>query len=104
MDNNDYDNDAINNTINNGNVIRREVGWRWKRVRISDLSAAMTEDEMPRLSNILHRDWGGNDVNKEANYNDGAQLNGGFPATTTAVSSTIPGSLFSWLHSTANDD
>ena len=64
----------------------------------------MTKDETSRLSNVHHLNRGDNDNNEEADNDDGARLDDCSPAAATAVSSAILGLLFSWLHSTANDE
>ena len=69
-----------------------------------DKSAATTEDNMPRLSNVHHLNWGDDNDDKKVDNNEGAQLDNDSPSATTAVSSAILQLLFSWLHSTANDD
>ena len=69
-----------------------------------DKSAATTEDETSRLSNVRHLNRGGNNNDKEADNNDGAQLDKDSPATTTTISSAILQLSFLWLHSTANNN
>jgi hypothetical protein len=54
-----------------------------------DKSAATTKDEMSRLSNIRHLNRGDNNHDKEADKDDGAQLNEDSPTVATVVSSAI---------------
>ena len=86
----DKDKDNYNNdSFNDSNVIGREVRQRWERIRISDVSMTMTKEEMPRLSNVCHRNQGGNNNDKEADYNGGVQLGDKSPTAITSISSAI---------------
>ena len=58
----------------------------------------------PGFPTVRHLNRGGDNGDKEADNGDGARLDDDSPAAATAVSSAILRSLFSWLHSTANDD
>ena len=87
---NDEDKDDNNGDVFvDGNIVGWQMEWRSECVRVSDVSPATTKDETPRLSNVCHRNWGGDDNDgKEADYDDGAQLDGNSPSADAAAAAT----------------
>ena len=59
---------------------------------------------MSRLSNACHFNQRDKDNNKEADNDNGAHLEDNSPTAATEVSFAILQLLFSWLHSTANNN